>query len=103
MAKQNCWEYKKCGREPGGNKVKELGECPAATDSRVNGIHDGKNGGRACWVISGTFCGGKVQGIYAAKLKNCMQCEFYQKVRDEEGNNIVKSTDILDHLKKPKN
>jgi hypothetical protein len=28
--KLNCWEVKKCGREPGGVKVKELGVCPAS-------------------------------------------------------------------------
>jgi hypothetical protein len=30
--KQNCWEYMKCGREPGGEKVAELGICRAAAD-----------------------------------------------------------------------
>jgi len=24
----NCWEFKKCGREPGGEKASELGICP---------------------------------------------------------------------------
>lgn len=24
---KNCWEFKKCGRETGGSKVKELGVC----------------------------------------------------------------------------
>jgi len=27
--KLNCWEFKKCGRQPGGPKVAELGVCPA--------------------------------------------------------------------------
>ena len=30
--KQNCWEYMKCGREPEGEKVAELGICRAAAD-----------------------------------------------------------------------
>jgi hypothetical protein len=25
----NCWEFKNCGREIGGIKVKEMGVCPA--------------------------------------------------------------------------
>ncbi len=48
MKKINCWKYKKCGQEPGGNKVYELGVCPAATNSTANGINGGKNGGRIC-------------------------------------------------------
>lgn len=34
MSRTNCWEYFKCGREPGGSKVDELGVCPAATEER---------------------------------------------------------------------
>ncbi|MGE5174112.1 MAG: two-CW domain-containing protein, partial [Betaproteobacteria bacterium] len=30
MEKLNCWEHKKCGRQPGGHKVAELGVCPSA-------------------------------------------------------------------------
>lgn len=33
MAKLNCWEFKKCGRETGGLKIKEMGVCPDATGS----------------------------------------------------------------------
>ena len=40
--KQNCWEFMKCGREPGGERVKELGVCPVALDSSANGINSGK-------------------------------------------------------------
>ena len=28
----NCWEVKKCGREPGGKSVATLGVCPAASE-----------------------------------------------------------------------
>jgi hypothetical protein len=95
MAKQNCWEFKKCGREPGGLKVAELGVCPAAQETKANGINAGKNGGRACWALAGTFCGGKVQGSFAEKLSNCMQCPFYAAVKTEEGSSYKKSGDIL--------
>ncbi len=83
--KQNCWEFKKCGREPGGEKVKEPGICPAATDTPSDTLNDGKNAGRICWALAGTFCGGKVQGSFAQKQVSCMSCEFYKKVKDEEG------------------
>jgi hypothetical protein len=99
MAKQNCWEFKKCGREPGGLKVAELGVCPAAFEKRVNGIHGGINGGRACWAVTGTFCGGKVQGTFASKLVNCMECEFYKRVGSEEGKDFEGAKTILAQLR----
>lgn len=99
MGKQNCWEFKKCGREPGGIKNQELGVCEAAAQAKVNGVNDGKNGGRACWAITGTLCGGKVQGTFATKLANCMACEFYKLVQSEHGAKIVGSKEILARLK----
>lgn len=95
----NCWEYKKCGRQPGGAKVSELGVCPAATEPKLNGIHGGRNAGRACWVLAGTLCGGKVQGTFAAKLANCMDCEFYKSVRGSEGIGVMSSPALLALLK----
>jgi hypothetical protein len=62
----NCWEFKKCGREQGGGKSKELGVCPAWP-----------NAGKGCARVGGTLCGGQVQGSFAAKLGNCMKCDFY--------------------------
>jgi len=85
MVKENCWEVKKCGRTAGGAKVAELGVCPAATDASAEGLNGGKNGGRICWAITGTFCGGKVQGSFAQKQVSCMGCDFFQKVKQEEG------------------
>jgi hypothetical protein len=80
----NCWEFKKCGREPGGEKASELGICPATNDETFNLLNRGKNGGRICWAIAGTFCGGKVQGTFANKQKSCIVCDFFQHVRGEE-------------------
>jgi len=42
------------------------------------------NAGRACWVVAGTNCGGRVQGTFAEKEKNCLNCEFYMLVCEEE-------------------
>jgi protein phosphatase len=95
--KQNCWEYMKCGREPGGAKARKLGLCPAAADTTFNGFNQGINAGRLCWLVAGTFCGGTVQGTYADKCVSCRQCEFYQKVHGEEGatNQSVDSINIF--------
>ena len=98
MSKLNCWEFKKCGREPGGAKVTEFGVCPAPITLKANGLNSGKNGGRACWAIAGTFCGGKVQGSFAEKLGNCMQCEFYKLTQKEEGQSLSSSREILSRI-----
>lgn len=82
--KQNCWEFKSCGRQPGGVKSSEMGICPASTERVLDGIHGGKNAGRACWVVAGTFCGGALQGTEAQKKHNCWQCTFFQRVKQEE-------------------
>ena len=93
--KQNCWEFKKCGREPGGGKSKELGICPATTKRQLHGVNDGVNSGRTCWAVGGTLCGGEVQGSFAAKLGNCLNCDFYSRVRSEEAGKFVTSKEIL--------
>jgi len=82
--KINCWEFKKCGRQPGGHKEKELGTCPVTIHGDLDGAHEGKNGGRVCWVIAGSLCGGKIQGTYAQKLNNCWRCDFMNTVKKEE-------------------
>ena len=82
---QNCWEYKQCGREPGGAKVDELGVCPVPQEQSVNGINRGKNAGRVCWTVSGSLCGGQVQGSFAQKQENCLKCDFYKGVMKQEG------------------
>ncbi len=85
MPKKNCWEVKKCGREPKGIHTGEFGVCPASEETSCNSVNDGKNGGRICWAVAGTFCGGKVQGDFAAKSVSCMACDFFKIVKQEEG------------------
>mgnify|MGYP001560368420 CR=1 FL=1 len=95
MKKINCWEFKQCGREPGGKHVKELGVCPATIEQRLDGVHGGENAGRACWIVAGTFCKGEMQGVFAKKYRDCEKCDFYQKVRKEEGAHYVFSYVLL--------
>lgn len=82
--KQNCWEFKKCGRQPGGHNVHHLGICPVTTHQELTGAHGGVNAGRACWVVAGSLCGGTIQGTYANKLTNCWRCDFMNAVKQEE-------------------
>jgi CRP-like cAMP-binding protein len=81
----NCWEYMKCGREPGGSKVEDLGVCPAAADTSFDGINSGNNAGRICWAVAGTCQDGKVCGTFAEKRETCVSCGFYKVVQEEEG------------------
>jgi hypothetical protein len=85
MNKLNCWEIKKCGREPNGTMNKELGVCPATVASSHDGVNNGKNAGRICWAIVGTFCGEKIQGTFAQKGISCMSCDVFKRVKEEEG------------------
>jgi len=96
--KKNCWEVKQCGREPSGDKVEELGVCPAAVEVLLDAVHGGKNAGRACWVVAGTLCKGEVQGTFAKKFEACEKCEFYLQVREEEFPQFVFSSVLLNKL-----
>jgi tRNA A-37 threonylcarbamoyl transferase component Bud32 len=81
----NCWEVMMCGREKGGKNATKHGVCPAAADRSFDGINSGKCGGRICWAVAGTFCGGRVQGSFAEKRPSCLNCHFYKMVQEEEG------------------
>ena len=62
----NCWEYKNCGYGPGIAKSNGM-ICPTVLEGRLNGVHNGTQAGRACWVVAGTYCNGDVQGKFAPK------------------------------------
>ncbi|MCP4339230.1 MAG: serine/threonine-protein phosphatase [Desulfobulbaceae bacterium] len=83
-SKMNCWKYKECGRQPGGNKAEKDGVCPAAAEKTFHMFNNGLNGGRACWLIAGTFCDQKISGTYAEKIDTCKSCGFYKMVQEEE-------------------
>lgn len=85
IMKKNCWEFIGCGREIGGDKAADLGGCPAASCSEYNGTNRGKNAGRVCWAIAGTKCNNRTQGEFSQKLVDCKSCDFFNKVKSEEG------------------
>ena len=89
MQKKNCWEIKKCGRERGGERSRELGVCPAAADTSIDCMNGGKNGGRICWAIAGTLCRGEVKGIFAKNEVSCTACEVFKQIQSEEGMNFT--------------
>ncbi|MHC4583702.1 MAG: two-CW domain-containing protein [Planctomycetota bacterium] len=85
----NCWEFKKCGRQNGGQKATELGVCPAATETEHDSKNGGTNAGRYCWKVAGTLCGGKVQGSFASKAVSCMACDFLKQVQRDQGSEFI--------------
>ena len=99
LLKKNCWEVMGCGREQEGKNVKRLGVCPAAIHESLDGLHGGKNAGRACWVIAGTFCEDGVQGTFAQKYQDCIQCPFFRQVKMAEGSDYQAPLVILKKLK----
>ncbi len=84
MQKKNCWEYMKCGRCPGGHAVSGAGVCPACVRDELNGIHDGINAGRACWVIDDSLCPDALKTLSSEKFSGCWKCSFFHLVRHEE-------------------
>jgi hypothetical protein len=81
----NCWDVLQCGRGPGSEEARGEDLCPAAVDSSADGVNAGRNGGRVCWAISGTFCGLESEGSAAKKFISCMSCDFFYQVLEEEG------------------
>jgi len=71
----NCWDIKKCGRQKGGKKIKELGECIVSKEGM----------GHSCWAVGGTLCGGKIQGTTAQKIGFCTSCEVYEIYNRSKG------------------
>ena len=83
----NCWTFKKCNRE----KDKS---CTAFTSAEHDGMNNGVGAGRYCWAVAGTLCGGEVQGEFAKKKAACIVCDFYLKVKKEEGDNFILHKDF---------
>ena len=54
---QTCWEVMNCGKE----------DCPCYTSKNTR-----------CWLIAGTYCGGKVKGAFVEKFGSCFDCPVYR-------------------------
>ena len=71
----NCWEILNCGREKGGDKVEELGECVASKEGL----------GHSCWAVAGTLCGCEIQGTFAQRFGLCNVCEVFKLYNRPQG------------------
>ncbi|MCI5118739.1 MAG: hypothetical protein D3913_12480 [Candidatus Electrothrix sp. LOE1_4_5] len=75
----NCWELKKCGREPGGKNIEKYGLCFVSVS--ING----RNGGQFCWSLRESACESIMQECQVNELKECRQCTFYISIQESEG------------------
>jgi len=87
--KKNCWEVKECGLGPGGRNTGTSGICPAAQPQKFDGYNNGKYFGRSCWMISKTRCNNKLQGDLSDKFIDCIECDFFKLVNEEESRGFV--------------
>lgn len=96
--KMNCWEFMKCGRSPFEGPVDEKAICPVALEARLDGIHGGKNAGRACWAVGRSMCEGRLQGSPSQKFGDCLKCPFYGILKKEEGEHYCDTLYLFERL-----
>lgn len=80
--KLNCWEFKNCGREPGGALADQMGICPTALEMKRDGDNGGRAAGRVCWTVPLDNDG--EQSLKCCTDKACLSCHFYKRVQFEE-------------------
>lgn len=93
--KKNCWEFYGCKTHRRKNLLSRSTHCPAYIESRLHGIHGGRNGGRACWITATTFCRLNMKKTHGAAVMNCQACDFYRLVMSEEGVHYIIPLEIL--------
>ncbi len=106
--KLNCWDYAKCGFEPGGEQAKLKGVCSAAVSQQTDSLNRGIGFGRICWGVAGTMCQERVTirykerltGIRIEELCSCLTCEFFKMVKKEEGAKFKMILPVLHEDKK---
>ena len=85
--KINCWEYRNCGVEPGGIFAEIYGECPVPRMMKYDGVNGGRGAGRVCWKVMNNAAL-KEPFICRNSRISCFQCEFFIRVKNEEGARI---------------
>lgn len=82
--KLNCWEFKNCGREPGGLLADSHGVCPVALALRYDGLNEGKGAGRACWLAQAEQAKSRLDDFRPVSCDRCADCDFHLRVLFEE-------------------
>ena len=100
MEPKNCWEVMNCGQNPISKINSKTEICPAVKNSEFDGTNNGKFAGRACWIIAGSFCLENKKGAFSGKIMSCLYCEFFEKVKNEEGKNFISIPEISENKSK---
>ena len=82
--KINCWEFQKCGREPGGKNIDKYGVCFVPVSIEYNGINDAKNEGRFCWSLRESACENIMRKCRVNEIKECRRCTFYIFIQESD-------------------
>jgi len=85
--KLNCWQFMGCRVQKKNSLLRAISGpyiCPVFLEKKLDGVHGGINGGRACWIVSRTTCCGTIQGTCEEKYQTCIACDFYRSIMEEE-------------------
>ncbi len=77
-----CYQAKECGKV----------DCPCFGEDA-----------QRCWQIAGTFCGGKVQGSFAQKIENCLDCIVFQEATGDSLHRVGELFNNMMHILEMKN
>ncbi len=69
--------------------------CWEQLDCHETGCPSYLNRMEHCWTVAGTFCRGKVQGVYAQKIGDCRKCIVYKKNAGDELAQLNDGFDIM--------
>ncbi len=96
-SKPNCWDVMGCSRGIGDDTPCVGDACRAATETLVDGVNGGHNGGRACWAVAGSFAMDSPD-CKRHGPSSCVDCPFFRMVITEELPNLEFSPRILEIL-----
>ncbi|MCU0799764.1 MAG: hypothetical protein MUC62_08860 [Candidatus Thermoplasmatota archaeon] len=85
----NCWEYRRCGREPGGLNTLSQGVCPTHSFNDLDGKNGGQGGGRCCWRVPEPKGVGPALPHWSDMDRNCLGCDFFKRVSKEQGASFI--------------
>ncbi|MBF0357065.1 MAG: hypothetical protein HQL70_00585 [Magnetococcales bacterium] len=89
MSNVNCWDFQRCGFGPKECKGDDDKICPAASHKHADGFLGGENGGRACYFIADTICGGSPM-TPEQKKERCNSCSFFHTLSNKYGETFSK-------------
>jgi hypothetical protein len=86
-----------CGRGPDDARPEGVEACRAATERLLDGMNGGRNGGRSCWAVVGSFAMDRHECGNADELA-CIYCDFFRSVVRDELPHLELSPAILERL-----